>query len=130
MNAVSATSILVIGSDVHFCYLLQRYVRESKHPLLCADPDDGALELAQCEKPSLIVLEDGLPEQKSQRIVKAFKSDKITCKIPIILCSWRNDEIHEYEDLADVYLHMPILYGDFLILLQQFGLSEKCSDET
>lgn len=122
MTGALSTSILVIGSDLHFCYLMQRYVRESNHPLLFASPDDKALELAQREKPSLIVLEDGLPEQKGDQLMRVIKSDAATACIPIALCSWHNDETRDPGDGADVYLRMPILYGDFLALLSRFGI--------
>lgn len=123
MTCSLSASILVIGSDLNFCYLMQRYVRESNHPLLFANPDDRAVALAQQEMPSLIVLEDGLPEQKGDQIIRVIKADAATAHIPIALCSWRNEEARDSGGAADVYMRMPILYGDFLAVLSRFGIS-------
>ena len=122
MNAATTASILVIGADVHFCYLLQRYVRESNHPLLFSGPGDTVLEIAHREKPSLIILEDGLTDLKGQEMIRLLKSDSTTCQIPLALCSWHREETEESEDGADIYLRMPILFGDFLALLTQYGI--------
>jgi DNA-binding response OmpR family regulator len=122
MSMVVSTSILVIGSDLHFCYLMRRYVRESAHPLLFAGPDEKALELAQREQPALIVLEDGLHDLKGQQIIKTLKSSEHTCEIPVALCSWHDEEVTALDNGADIYLRMPILYGDFLAILNNLGI--------
>ena len=121
-NAAKTSSILVIGADVHFCYLLQRYVRESNHPLLFSGPDGTVLEISHREKPSLIILEDGLTDLKGQEMIRLLKTDPLTRQIPLALCSWHREETQESEDGADVYLPMPILFGDFLALLTKYGL--------
>ena len=46
MSEDAVGSIMIIGSDLHFCYLLKRYVRKSAHPLLFSAPDGQALEVA------------------------------------------------------------------------------------
>lgn len=113
---------MVIGTDLHFCYLMRRYIRESDHPLLFSNPDEKAIEIAQREKPALIVLESGLPNTIGRQVLKTLKTHQDTCDIPVVLCSWHEDETHSCEEGADIYLRMPILYGDFLKILANLGV--------
>ncbi len=116
MNQRVSTSIMVIGTDQHFCYLMRRYVRQSAHPLLFASPDEQALEMVQREKPGIIIMEAGLIDSKGHPMVKALKMSQDTCGIPIVLCTWRDEDV-VFEEGADAYLRMPILYSDFLAAL-------------
>ncbi len=122
MSQRVSASILVIGNDLHFCYLMRRYVRESAHPLLFAGPDEKAVDLAQREKPAIIVLEAGLLDTRGQQMLTTLKMNESTCGIPIVMCSWHDEDPEKLEGGADVYLRMPILYGDFLAALANLGL--------
>jgi len=122
MNQRISASIMVIGTDLHFCYLMRRYVRESDHPLLFSGPDEKAFDLAQHEKPAIIVMEAGLHDSRAQQMLTALKTNPCTCEIPVILCSWHDEDLHRLEEGADVYLRMPILYGDFLATLTDLNI--------
>ncbi len=122
MSQRVSASIMVIGTDLHFCYLMRRYVRESAHPLLFAGPDEKAVDLAEREKPAIIVLEAGLLDTKGRQMLTTLKTNKSTCEIPVIMCSWHDEDPDKLEQGADVYLRMPILYGDFLVTLANLGL--------
>ncbi len=122
MSQRVSASIMVIGTDLHFCYLMRRYVRESAHPLLFAGPDEKAVDLAQREKPAIIVMEAGLMDTKGQQMLSTLKTNESTCEIPVVMCSWHDEDPEKLEQGADVYLRMPILYGDFLAALTNLGL--------
>jgi DNA-binding response OmpR family regulator len=113
---------MVIGTDMHFCYLMGRYVRASDHPILIANLEEEALDLAQREKPALIVLEAGQPGTQSLHMLKSLKSNSATCQIPIVFCSWHDEDLSGRETGADVCLHMPVLYSDFLAVLGSLGI--------
>jgi CheY-like chemotaxis protein len=122
MAQMDAVSIMVIGVDSHFCYLMRRYVRESAHPLLYANPGEKALELAQRENPALIVLEAGLPEAKGRQMLQTLKANQRTRQIPVAFCSWYDSEEREDGDGPVIHLRMPILYEDFLSVLTDVGI--------
>jgi len=113
---------MVIGADLHFCYLMRRYVRESAHPLLFSGPDEKALDLAHREKPAVIILEAGLLDARGQQMIRTLKSNQGTCQIPIVMCSWQDEDAQKIEEGADLYLRMPILYGDFLTAINHLGI--------
>ncbi len=122
MNTLVTPSILVIGTDLHFCYLMRRYVRESAHALLYAWPDENALKMAELEKPALIFLEFGGTEAKGREMIQFLKANQTTCEIPVVLCSWHDEVEQEPINNDYTYLRMPILYDDFLSILQRHGV--------
>jgi CheY-like chemotaxis protein len=122
MAQMNAESIMVIGVDSHFCYLMRRYVRESAHPLLYANPGEKALELVLREKPALIVLEAGQPEAKGWQMLKSLKASLPGSQIPVAFCSWDDHQEGEFTDDSVIYLRMPILYEDFLKVLAGAGI--------
>ncbi len=122
MNQDVSSSIMIIGSDLHFCYLLKRYVRESAHPLLFSGPEEKALDIALKGKPSLIIREDGPADTTSREMISTLKKNSATSEIPIVLCSWHEAEHCNTGGEADIYLRMPILYPDFLAILTKMGI--------
>jgi DNA-binding response OmpR family regulator len=122
MEQPSSSRIMVIGSDLHFCYLMYRYVRESEHQLLSSSLDEKAVDLASKEKPALIVLEAGLPYSTSWTIFNTLKRNVSTCQIPVALCTWQETEDYVTRDEIGIFLRMPILYSDFLEVLSRLGI--------
>lgn len=117
-----SASIMVIGADMHFCYLMRRYVRESNHPLVFANLGEEALDLAQQEKPALIVMEAGHPDSQSLQMLRSLKSNQSTFQIPVVFCSWLDEDMSNRETGADICLRMPVLYSDFLAVLCSLGI--------
>jgi len=112
-KTTSQSRIMIVGGDAHFSYLMQRFVRTSAHQVLLANPDDDVLALAKCEKPVAIILEIEQPESAGWRALRALKADPEIGKIPVIACSWLNEEARGLAEGASIYLRMPILHTDF-----------------
>ena len=113
MERIANNRIMIVGGDTHFSYLMQRYVRTSAHPLISANLGDDILTLARCERPAAIILEVDLPETIGWHTLRALKTDQEVSKIPVIVCSWLDEEARSLEQGANLYLRMPILYADF-----------------
>jgi len=123
MSHSSNNSILVIGVDSHFCYLMRRYVAESAHPLLFSAPDEQAvIAVAMSEKPALIIMEAGPFSIYSRTILPGLRSNKFTACIPVVVCSWQGETDGHFNARADIHLQMPVLYGDFLHVLSRLGI--------
>lgn len=123
MNQVDNPSIMVIGADSHFCYLMRRYVKKSAHNIVFAYIGDDALALAQREKPAAIIMEVDQPDTGGWSVLNALKKDQSTAGIPIVLCSWQDDEERGIQAGAEIYLRKPILYDDFLDALNRIGIA-------
>jgi CheY-like chemotaxis protein len=113
----AVAKIMVVGDDPSFCYLMRRYALKSAHPIVFAYLGEDALALARRENPAAIMLEVGLPGTMGWNVLRLLKANQATCDIPVVLCSWLDEEDCSLEEGADVYLRKPILYEDFLAAL-------------
>jgi DNA-binding response OmpR family regulator len=113
MDQITNNRIMIVGGDSHFSYLMQSFVRTSAHQIIPANPGDDVLDLARCEKPAAIVLEVDLPETVGWQTLRALKADPVVARIPVIACSWLDEEARSLAEGADVYFRMPILYKEF-----------------
>lgn len=119
----ASATIMVIGDDSNFCYLMRRYVRQSAHQIIFAYLGEDALALARRDTPCAIIIEVDLPGSTGWSILKDLKANRDTCSIPVVLCSWQEDDTRGIENGADIHLRKPILYDDFLSALSQLGIS-------
>jgi CheY-like chemotaxis protein len=124
MDQTSNSRIMLVGGDSHFLYLMQRYVRRSAHKIISANLEGDLIALARCEKPVAIVLEVDVPETIGWHILRALKTDPEVGKIPVIVCSWLDEEERGLAEGADIYLRMPILYSDFGTALESVLMKE------
>ena len=129
MGQTDDSSIMVIGNNAHFCYLMRRYIRKSKYQILFSTLGDEALILAQREKPDAIILEAIGSETLSWRILHALKGNPETQAIPVVLCSWHDETKHGIQEGANVCLCMPILFDDFQAALTQIGVIKPHAKE-
>jgi len=102
-----------MGSDSHFLYLMQRFVRTSAHQIILANLDDDVLALVKCEQPVAIIIEVDHPESTSWRTLRTLETRQGVKRIPIMACSWLDEEARGLAEGADIYLRMPIMYSDF-----------------
>lgn len=113
---------MVIGNDIHFCYLIQSYIRESTRLALITSWMDDALTLARREQPAAIVMEIDRPGTLGWNFLRELKSEVSTHAIPVVLCSWLDEQQRGLKEGAAACLRMPILYKDFISVLSEIGL--------
>jgi len=118
---------MIIGGDSHFSYLIQRYVKRSARKIISANFGEDLLALARFQQPVAIVLEVEMPETIGWRILRDLKADPDVSRIPVIVCSWLEEETLALTEGADTHLSMPILYADFEAALE--SILKKKHDE-
>jgi CheY-like chemotaxis protein len=101
MDQIANNRIMIVGRDSHFLYLIQRFVRTSAHQIVMANLGDDGLALARCEKPEAIVLEVDQPETAGWLTLRTLKADPEAGKIPVIACSWLDEEARGLAEGAD-----------------------------
>ncbi|MBN1873115.1 MAG: response regulator [Anaerolineae bacterium] len=121
MKQSPTTTIMVVGEDASFCYLIQRYIKESAYRVLSTCLNESALALAQQEQPIAIILEVGRPDTSGWELLRMFKMHPATCDIPIVLCSWMDEAERGINEGAAVYLRKPVLFDDFQAALIDVG---------
>ncbi len=125
MGQAEISTILVIGNNAHFCYLMRRYIRKSMFQPLFSTVGEEALAVAQREKPAAIVLEVDHLGTSSRQILHLLKGVPDTRDIPVVLCSWQEDAQSGLQEGASACLRMPILYEDFKAALADTLTKEK-----
>ena len=118
MKQTANHRIIVAGGDSNFSYLMQRYVRRCAHKIVYASPGEDLVELAKCQKPAAIILEVDRPETIGWQLLQDLKVDQETGAIPVIVCSWLEEETLALDQGANAYLRLPILYSDFVTALE------------
>ena len=118
MNQTSNNRIIVAGGDSNFSYLMQRYVRRCAHKIVYANLGEDLITMAKCKKPVAIILEVDRPETIGWQLLQDLKADQETGQIPVIVCSWLEEETVALDQGANAYLRMPILYADFETTLE------------
>jgi len=121
VGKAAASTIMVIGINSDFTYLMQYYTRKSGRQALVSSPDKEALTLAKREKPAVVVLEADLAGAVGWDVLQALKADQTTCHIPVVVCSWLDEATSELAERAACYLQKPISYQDFLTALVHIG---------
>ncbi len=122
MSRTASASIMVIGADSYFSYLMRRYVRTSAHQIQFANPGEDVLTTIRRERPVAIILGAGIPDALRRQVLHELKGDQATCEIPVILCSWQEEAPSVQVEGADLCLRMPILYEDFVAALARVGV--------
>ena len=76
-------------------------------------PSVGALGTITSATPLVL-----MAETIGWHTLQELKTDQEVGQIPVIVCSWLDEEARGLEQGADIYLRMPILYADFDIALE------------
>ena len=122
MDQSSDAALMIVGDDSSFCYLMRRYAKRSAHRVVFAYLGEDALALAQRERPAAIVLEIGRPGTMGWDVLEELKTNRTTCDIPVVLCSWLDEREQGVAEGADICLRKPILYEDFVEALMHIGV--------
>src|SRR6266699_7167063 len=109
MNPV-ATTILIADDDEAILDLVRRGLSDGGYEILLARDGAAALATARERKPTLALLDIGMPELDGFELTSALKSDPATKDIIVILFTARGEasEVDRgYEAGADDYIMKP-----------------------
>ena len=103
MAEAAGSTIMIVGVDSDFTYLMQYYARKSGHQALVSSPDNEALNTVRRVKPALIVLEADRADAAGWDLLQTLKVDECTSHIPVLVCSWLDEEASGMADCAACY---------------------------
>lgn len=125
MSVDDRASIMVIGGDADFAYLMRRYVGKAAYRTVVASPGPDPAALAARVQPVAIILEADGPGPGCWQVLRELKSRADTGHIPVVLCSWQDPEESRRGGWAGEYLRKPILYEDFVAALARLGVLRR-----
>jgi CheY-like chemotaxis protein len=118
VSSAGASIVMILGSESHFIYLARYYTERSGRQASIAPIDEEAIELAEQQKPAMIMLEPDLMLPASRDLLRALKTSRATRDIPVVVCSWQDQETSILASEADSYLQKPVSYEKFLDTLR------------
>ena len=119
MSSAGASTVMILGSEAHFIYLVRYYTERSGHQALVAPIDEEAITLAEQKRPAMIMLESDLMLPSSRDLLRALKTNRATRDIPVVVCSWQDEYTSILASEADSYLQKPVAYEEFLAALKK-----------
>lgn len=114
-------AILIAEDDSLLMPLLLATFRTSGLRVLTASTGTQALERAQAEMPTLVLLDVGLPEMNGYEVCRLIKTDKRTASIQVVMLTARvgpSDQQQAAEAGADAYLTKPFSPAELLAAVQ------------
>jgi twitching motility two-component system response regulator PilH len=103
-------TVLIVEDTLSELELMSHYLRESGYNVINALGAKEALSKVLEQKPDIIVTDVVMPGMSGFELCRRLKTDPCTEKIPIVICSSKNQEIDRLWGMkqgADAYLTKP-----------------------
>ncbi|MBW4614791.1 MAG: response regulator [Desmonostoc vinosum HA7617-LM4] len=110
MSLTLLGTILIVEDSPSELELMSHYLKESGYNVIKATGAKEALEKATSQKPDVIVTDVVMPGMSGFELCRSLRKNPITEKVPIIICSSKNQEIDRLwarRQGADAYITKP-----------------------
>jgi two-component system, chemotaxis family, response regulator PixH len=117
------STVLVVEDGLTDTEILSRYLQQAGFFVVCARSGEEAQIKLQQQKPDLIVLDVILPGQSGFELCRELKTDPVTKKIPVVLCSTKNTGVDKMWGTmlgADAYIAKPVQQDELIGIVRQF----------
>ena len=104
------STVLVVEDTLSELELISNYLRESGYTVIIATDAKEALNKALKQQPDVVVTDVVMPGMSGFELCRKLKNNPATEKLPIIICSSKNQEIDRFWGMkqgADVYVTKP-----------------------
>lgn len=110
MNLTLLSTILIVEDSPSELELMSHYLKESGYNVIKAAGAKEALQKSMEEKFDIVVTDVVMPGMSGFELCRALKRNPTTQKIPIVVCSSKNQEIDRLWAMrqgADAYITKP-----------------------
>ena len=110
MSLTLLGTILIVEDSPSELELMSYYLKESGYNVIKASGAKEALEKALLQNPDVIVTDVVMPGMSGFELCRALKRNPATQKVPIVICSSKNQEIDRLWAMrqgADAYVTKP-----------------------
>ncbi len=125
-TTVKKITILVVEDTLSEMELISHYLREGGFAVVNAMCARQAMAMLISNKPDLIITDVVMPEMSGFELCRNLKKDINTAKIPVVICSSKNQEIDKLWAMkqgASAYLIKPFTREDLLRSIQSVLLT-------
>ena len=121
---MSKTIVMVVSKNPQFTYLMQTYIHKSGWQMQVTSLEQNNLmDLIQNVKPEVLLLDTDDGGLNPLTLLESLRNEKALNNLPVLICSWVEDKIHEWRDKHSIFLDKPVLYGDFQQTLLEIGIA-------
>ena len=117
-NSKTLLSVLVVDDEVNAVELIAAMLVGDEFDVLSAYGGQEAIDIALNENPDVIILDLMMPEVSGFDVIKALKANSDTIDIPIIICTAKDLETTDLDELegnVSHIIHKGIFSKDNLI---------------
>jgi chemotaxis family two-component system response regulator PixH len=110
MSITLMATILIVEDTPSEMELISHFLRESGYTVISAVSGKEALDKAVEQRPDVIISDVVMPGMSGFELCRSLKKHPITEKVPIILCTSKNQEIDRLWGMrqgADAYITKP-----------------------
>lgn len=110
MSITLTGTILVVEDSPSELELMSHYLQESGYNVIQAMAGKEAIEKATQEHPDVVITDVVMPGMSGFELCRALKRNPDTQKLPIVICSSKNQEIDRLWAMrqgADAYVTKP-----------------------
>lgn len=125
MTLTMLSTILIVEDSPSELELMSHYLKESGYTVIKATGAKEALQKATSEKPDIIVTDVVMPGMSGFELCRALKRNPSTEKVPIVVCSSKNQEIDRLWAMrqgADAYITKPYTRDELLLAIKSLSL--------
>lgn len=115
-------TVLVVDDDLLMHDLMQHYLERAGYQMLTANNGREAIEVAQRERPQLILLDILMPEMGGVTALRRLKQTEATKAIPVIVLTVHTDATTRQEcesSGAAAFIAKPLHWPDLLAQLKR-----------
>src|ERR1700675_1077435 len=92
---MSGKTILVADDETHILHVVSLKLRNAGFNVITAQDGQEALELAQQEKPDLLITDYHMPQLSGLELCQKLKQDPATARIPAIMLTARGYQLEQ-----------------------------------
>ncbi|BAZ17863.1 response regulator receiver, CheY [Calothrix sp. NIES-4071] len=125
MTLTMLSTILIVEDSPSELELMSHYLKESGYTVIQATGAKEALQKAAAQKPDIIVTDVVMPGMSGFELCRALKRNPNTEKVPIVVCSSKNQEIDRLWAMrqgADAYITKPYTRDELLLAIKSLFL--------
>ena len=104
------TKVLLVEDDLSQMDLMESYLRESGHTVICVADAKKALDKALEHQPDVIITDVVMPGLSGFELCRSLKKHPATANVPVVICSSKNQELDRLWGMkqgANAYLTKP-----------------------
>ncbi|MCM0593111.1 MAG: response regulator [Gloeotrichia echinulata IR180] len=121
MSLTLLGTILIVEDSPSELKLMSHYLQESGYNVIAATTAKEAIEQVRSQQLDVIVTDVVMPGMSGFELCRSLKKDAATAKVPIVICSSKNQEIDRLwatRQGADAYITKPYTRDQLLRVIK------------